>query len=112
METAKNRTILVLTALSIILLLINMKSCNVSQLKEQNLTKEQTMRIALEEKIVRLESEITQLKTNLEKTNKDFSLTKKLLVEQQLLNDALKEQLQKTKDAQAVLEDGLSRKKR
>ena len=109
METAKSRTIVGLFILSAILLLSNISSCNNTKLKAKNLNNEQALRINLEEKIMNLEIEMAKLKETLNKTNKNFDATKKLLADQQLLNDNLKEQLQKTKDVKEALEDNLSK---
>lgn len=109
MDTAKNRTILVLLITVMLLFLINISSCNNWRLKEKNLAKELELRMNLEEKILKLEQDNARLKEVMDKTKQDFDATKKLLADQQLLNDSLKEQLQKTKDVKEALEDNLSK---
>ncbi|MEW5758570.1 MAG: hypothetical protein AB1755_03750 [Candidatus Omnitrophota bacterium] len=108
METTKNRIILILLIFSVTLLIFNINSCNAVKSRAKNLDQEQALRMNLEERIMSLDVEVSKLKEILNKTNQDFDATKKLLADQQLLNDNLKEQLQKTKDVKEALEDNLT----
>lgn len=111
METVKNRTIALLLILVVILFIINISSCNYTKNNAKNLSKEQALRLNLEEKAFNLEKDVTKLKETLNSTGQDFDTTKKLLAEQLLINENLKNELQKTKDVASANLDKTSKKR-
>lgn len=111
MEFTKNKIILILVSAIVLFVIVNINSCNSLKVKAMSLDREVSLRMGLEEKILNLQKEITSLKEVLDKTNRNFEGTKKLLADQQLLNDSLKEQLQKARDAKEALENNLTSSK-
>ncbi|MFA5092663.1 MAG: hypothetical protein WC543_01785 [Candidatus Omnitrophota bacterium] len=113
-ETLRNRLVLILAVLSVIFFFSTLSSCNSSLRQKSARDKEMAMRLALEERM----SKFAQDKSSLEEKAKakeneaqelkvTLETTKKALVQEQLVNQSLKEDLDKLTKLKDTLEQNL-----
>ncbi len=113
-ESLRNRIILILAVLSVILFIGAVSSCGSAYRQKVSRDREMAMRLDLEEKINKIAAEKTLLEEKLsakeqeleeEKTAHEAS--KKALVQEQLVNQSLKDELQKVIKLKEALESDL-----
>lgn len=111
MEGGKDRIILILAILTVIFFIVTVNSCNNASHARAVLNKEVALRLELEEKISKFaqektaaEENIKALKQELEKEKATHEVTKKALLQEQLVSQSLKEELEKI----ANLKEGLT----
>ena len=117
-DALKNRTVIILAMVSAIFFFSTLISCNSAVRQKAKADKEMAARLVLEEKMSKFsqdrsaleekakakEKEAQELKATLENTNKS-------LVGEQLINQSLKEELQKVAKLKKTLEDDLKQAK-
>lgn len=113
-ETIKNRIILILTILTVILFISTIGSCSNAYRQKVARDKEMAARLELDEKMNKFSQEKTVLEDKLkakekevEEENASHEETKKALVQEQLVNQSLKEELQKVTKLKDALEEDL-----
>jgi len=117
-DALKNRIVIILAIISVVFFFGTFSSCNNFRRQKARGDKEMAARLALEEKMNKFsqdrstleekakakESEAQELKVTLESTNKS-------LIQEQLINQSLKEELQKVTKLKDDLEDDLKQAK-
>lgn len=113
-KTIKDRIILILAVLSVILFIATLSSCGSTHRLKFSRDKEMAMRLDLEEKMNKLSGEKTTLEEKLNgkdaelaEENASHQATKKALVQEQLVNQSLKDELQKVTKLKEALEADL-----
>lgn len=109
-ESLKNRIILILVILAMILFLGTLRSCTtVKRLKSAliELDKEKAVNWDTEQKTGELKKEKALLSKAIEETKAAHEVTKKALLEEQLVNQSLKDELEKVTKLQEKLEEDL-----
>ncbi|MCM8791537.1 MAG: hypothetical protein NC826_00050 [Candidatus Omnitrophica bacterium] len=113
-EELKNRIILILSVLTLILFVTTINSCSESYKQRKQKEKELRQRIELEEKLNRLSDERNIWLSNLDKCqqelrqmNEKLQVTEKNLFQQELINKSLKEELDKITKLKETLEESL-----
>jgi chromosome segregation ATPase len=113
-EALKNRFILILGILCVILLAGNISSCSNSMRQKNARDKEMYTRLELEEKMAKVSQQIAVLEEKLKARDSECESQKtrleavtKSLVEEQLANTALKDELQKVTALKKALEEDL-----
>jgi len=115
-ENIKGRAIIVLSILTVLLFVLNIGSCASSLNQGVARKKEMAQRIELEEKLSKFNQEksviIDKVKTKdkeLDEEKAAHQVTKKALVQEQLIVQSLKEDLQKVIKTKETLEEELKR---
>ncbi|MDD2689773.1 MAG: hypothetical protein PHT41_06465 [Candidatus Omnitrophica bacterium] len=113
-ENIKNRVILILGVLTILFFIVTINSCNNAYRQKTARDKEMATRLDLEERMNKFSQEknsiVEKLKTAesaLEEEKAAAEATKKALVQEQLINQSLKEELQKVTKLKDALEEDL-----
>jgi len=113
-EAIKNKLILILSILCVIFVLSLIGSCS-NSFRQGNLrNKEMITRLDLEEKMSKylqekaaLDKKISSLSGELTETKTDLEATKKALVQEQLVSQSLKDELNKITKLKETLEENL-----
>lgn len=113
-EAIRNRIILILAVLCIILFIGSLSSCgNVYRLKRLR-DKEMAMRLDIEEKINKFSQENATLQERLNRKDVELTeersshqATKKAMAQEQLVNESIKDELQKVTKLKETLEADL-----
>ncbi|MBM3244161.1 MAG: hypothetical protein FJZ12_04955 [Candidatus Omnitrophica bacterium] len=112
----KNRLVVILSILSVSLLVINIGSCVGSYSQNSLRKKEMAQRIQAEEKLMAFSSEKASLADRLKAKEKEldeervaFQATKSALLQEQLVCQTLKEELQKVTKVKEALETDLKK---
>lgn len=99
----KNRIVIILALLSCILFLATLSSCNSAMRQKAGRDKEMVARLQLEEKMNKFSQERSALEERAKAKEKEaeeakaaLEETKKVLAQEQLANQSLKDELQKT----------------
>jgi chromosome segregation ATPase len=113
-EIIKNRIILILAVLTIMLFIGTVGSCSNAYRHKVARDREMAARLDLEEKISKVSQDKTALEEKLKATGKELEegkatleATKKALVEEQLISQSLKEELAKVTKLKEALEEDL-----
>jgi hypothetical protein len=109
-ESLKNRLILILVILAVIFFMGTMRSCGAARklkLTTLELDKEKAMSWDMEQKSNELKKEKAILEKELEENKASLEVTKKALLQEQLVNQSLKEELQKVTKLKEKLEEDL-----
>lgn len=113
-ESLKNRIILILVTLTVIFFLGTVNSCSNSRHLKSARDKEMAARLDLEEKMSKVaqdkqntEKNISDLTRQLEEEKAAHEVTKKALVQEQLVNQSLKEEIEKVTKLKEALEEDL-----
>lgn len=109
-ESLKNRFILILAILAVIFFMGTIRSCGtVKKLKTTliELDKEKAISWDTEQKINELKKEKTTLEKQLEETKAAQEVAQKALLQEQLVNQSLKEELDKVTKLKDKLEEDL-----
>ncbi|MDD5594853.1 MAG: hypothetical protein PHY94_01280 [Candidatus Omnitrophica bacterium] len=113
-EALKTRVILILAILSVIFFLGTISSCTNAARQKRSRDKEMATRLDLEEKMSKftqekqaLETKITALSGQLEEEKAAHQATKKALLQEQMVDNSLKEELQKVTKLKEALEEDL-----
>ena len=107
----KDKLTIILSVICVILIIFNIGSCNNAYRQKSARDKEMGQRLDLEERLSKFNKEKT---VTLEKLQKDLEdekaahlVSKKALTEEQLINQSLKEELQKVVKVKDALEKDL-----
>ena len=113
-EALKNRIVVILAILSAILFFSTFSSCSSAMRQKAERDKERATRITLEEKTSKyvqeksaLEEKAKAKENQVEELKVSLEVTKKALVQDQLVNMSLKEELQKVTKLKEALEEEL-----
>jgi hypothetical protein len=113
-ETLKNRIVLILAGLTVAFFFSSLSSCNSAMRQKAAHDKEMAARLALEERMSKFSQEKSVLEEKAKAKDKEaqeakatLEATKKALVQDQLVNQSLKEELQKITKLKETLEDDL-----
>ena len=113
-EQLKNRLVVILAVLTAIFFFATLSSCNSAMRQKAARDKEMSARLQLEEKMSKFSSEKSALEEKAkakekeaEEAKQNFETTKKALVQEQLVNESLKEELQKVSKLKEILENDL-----
>lgn len=113
-EALKNRIIVILSILSAILFISNIGSCNNALRQKGARNKEMVTRLDLEEKMSKFSQEKKAMDEKLKALGKDLEeekaaheVTKKTLVQEQLVDQSLKDELAKISKLKDALEEDL-----
>jgi len=109
-ENIKNRIILILAILSIIFLMGAMRSCGTLKRLKTTLTeldKEKAVSWDSQQQMNDIKKEKAALEKELEGLKSENEATKKVLLQEQLVSQSLKEELQKVTKLKETLEDDL-----
>lgn len=109
-ENIKNRIILILAILSVIFLMGAVRSCGASKRLKSvliELDKEKAVSWDSEQKINELKKAKTGLEKGLEDAKAENEITKKALLQEQLVSQSLKEELEKVTKLKEALENDL-----
>ena len=113
-ESIKNRIILILSILAIILFIGTISSCSNAYRHRFARDKEMAIRLDLEEKMNKflqektiLDDKINSIEKELEEERLTHQTTKNALVQEQLVNQSLKEELAKVTKLKEALEEDL-----
>jgi len=113
-EVLKNRLVVILSVLTAIFFFATLSSCNSAMRQKTARDKEMSARLQLEEKINKFSSEKSALEEKAkakekeaEEAKQSFETTKKILVQERLINASLKEELQKVTKLKENLESDL-----
>jgi len=109
-ENIKNRIILILAILSIIFLMGTIRSCSTAKRLKTTLIeldKEKAVSWDSEQKMNDLKKEKVALAKEVEDAKTENENTKKALMQEQLVSQSLKEELQKVTELKKTLEDDL-----
>lgn len=113
-EILKNRIILILAILTIILFIVTVGSCSNAMRYKAVRDREMLTRLDLEEKISKFSQDKTAMEEKLKTVDKELeeeratlAATKKALVQEQLINQSLKEELTKVTKLKEALEEDL-----
>jgi hypothetical protein len=113
-EMIKSRAVLILVILSVIFFLGMVGSCSSAHKLKVSHDKEMALRLDLEERASRsgqekavLESKINSITQALDEEKVAHQTTKKVLLQEQLVNQSLREELQKITKLKEALEEDL-----
>ena len=113
-EKAKGRIILALSVLSLLLFISTVSSCSNSMRQKSARDKEMAARLDSEEKASKVLQEqsktaltLKSVQKELEEDKASLEAEKKALVQEQMINQSLKEELQKIAKAKEALEENL-----
>jgi len=113
-EALKNRIILALVILLVIFSITTFKSCADASRYKKSTTKEMGTRMDCEEKLnnftkekTGLENKLNSLSQQLEESSAALSAAKKALLQEQLVSESLKEEVQKITKLKEALEEDL-----
>lgn len=113
-ESLKDRIILILLTLTVIFFIGTVSSCSSAIRSKANRDKEMLARIELEERISKftqdktaVDSRLNSISSELEAEKSAHEATKKTLLQEQLVNQSLKEELQKITKLKEALEEDL-----
>ncbi len=113
-EAIKNRIILILSILSVILFISTLGSCNNAFRQKAARDKEMVTRLDLEEKMTKFSQEkiaaddkIKAIQKQSEEEKAANEVAKKALMQEQLVNQSLKDELSKVTKLKDTLEEGL-----
>jgi len=113
-EAVKNRIILILSILTIILFISTIGSCNNAFRQRAARDKEMVARLDLEEKMTKfsqgkkaMDDKIKAVQKELEEEKAASEVTKKALMQEQLVNQSLKDELTKVTRLKDALEEDL-----
>jgi len=113
-EALKNRSVIILAILSAVLFFGTLSSCSSAMRQKVARDKEMVARLALEEKTGKyaqekaaLEEKAKAKENQLQELTASFEVTKKNLVQEQLINISLKEELAKVTKLKETLEEEL-----
>ncbi|MFH0738513.1 MAG: hypothetical protein V2A59_01460 [Candidatus Omnitrophota bacterium] len=113
-ESLKNRAILILGILTVIFFIGTLSSCNSSLRNKSARDKEMAARLELEEKMSKssqdkttIEKQLAVISQQLEEEKTGHQASKKALLQEQLVNQSLKEELQKVTKLKEALEEDL-----
>lgn len=106
-EGLKNRIILILGILSIILLIGNISSCSNALKQKAARDKEILSRLDSEERMSKFTNEKAALEKRIEEEKAAVEAIKKGLVQEQLVNQTLKEEIEKVTKLKETLEENL-----
>jgi len=116
-EAFKNRVILILGVLSVILFIATVSSCNSAYRNKSARDKEMSSRLDIEEKMSRFSQEKSMLDEKLKARDKELEeqkaalqATEKALAEEQAVNESLKKELVKETARREKLEEELAAK--
>ena len=115
----KNRIVIVLAILTVIFFFSTLSSCNSAMRQKAGRDKEMAARLQLEEKMGKFSQEKSALEEKAKAKEKeaqeakaDFEAAKKALVQEQLMNQGFKEELQKVTALKVALENDLKKSKK
>ena len=115
-EALKNRILIILAILSLLFFFGTLSSCNSAMRQKNGRDKEMAMRLQLEERMSKFSQERSALEEKAKAKEKEaeevkiaFEATEKALVQEQLLNQSLKDELQKITKLKEALEGDLKR---
>jgi len=118
-EGLKNRIVIILAILTVIFFFSTLSSCNSAMRQKAGRDKEMAARFQLEEKMAKFSQEKSALEEKAkakeketEEANAAFGAAKKALVQEQLMNQGLKEELQKVTELKVSLENDLKKAKK
>lgn len=113
-EGIKNRLILILAILNVIFFVGMVSSCGSALRQKAGYDKEMAKRLEAEEKMgnfsqemINMEDELVTKAKELEEEKAAYQSAKKALVQQQLVNESLKEEVQKVTKLKDALEEDL-----
>lgn len=113
-ENAKNKLILILVFFSILLVIISLRSCSISQRTKEVRDKEIAARLDLEEKVSKIEQQKTNLEKKINNLGKELEqeksaheAVKKSLDDEKLENNRLRDELEKVNRLKEKLEENL-----
>lgn len=113
-EAMKNKLIIILAILTCIFFVISLDSCNNSRKHKTVRDKEMATRLDLEERMSKLyqtksniDQELKNISKSLEEEKAAHEADKKILLQEQLINQSLKEELQKVIKLKEALEEDL-----
>ena len=113
-ETLKDRIVLILAVLLAVFFFSSLSSCNSAMRQKTARDKEMAARLALEERMSKFSQEKSVLEEKAKAKEKEaqemreaLEVTKKALVQDQLVSQSLKEELQKVTKLKEALEDDL-----
>ena len=113
-ESLKNRVILILGILTVIFFIGTLGSCSSSLRNKNSRDKEMAARMELEEKMSKfsqdkttIEKQLASVAQQLEEEKAGHQASKKALLQEQLVNQSLKEELQKVTKLKEALEEDL-----
>lgn len=113
-EALKNRILIILTVLLTVFFFSTLSSCNSSMRQKSARDKEMAMRLALEERMNKFSQDKSTLEEKAKAKEKEaqelkdtLEITKKALVQEQLVNQSLKEDLGKVTKLKESLEENL-----
>lgn len=113
-EIFKEKPVVVLAVLSLVLFIFNIGSCASSYSQNSARRKEMAQRMEIEERFVKTNQEKAALLENLKAKDKEFEedkaacqATKKALAQEQLIGQNLRDELQKVTKLKEALEDNL-----
>ena len=106
-EGLKNRIILILGILCIILLIGNISSCSNALKQKVARDKEMFSRLDLEERMSKFTNEKAALEKQIEEEKAAVEAMKKDLVREQVVNQTLKDELEKVTKLKDTLEENL-----
>ncbi len=112
----KNRILIILAILSLVFFFGTLSSCNSAMRQKTGRNKEMAARLQLEERVNKFSQERSVLDEKAKAKEKEaeevkitLEATKKVLVQEQLVNQSLKDELQKITKLKEALEDDLKR---
>jgi predicted RNase H-like nuclease (RuvC/YqgF family) len=115
-EALKNRILIILAILSLVFFFGTLSSCNSAMRQKTGRNKEMAARLQLEERVNKFSQERSVLEEKAKAKEKEseevkitLEATKKVLVQEQLVNQSLKDELQKITKLKEALEDDLKR---
>lgn len=115
-EVLKNRIVIILAILSVVFFFGTLSSCNSAIRQKAARDKEMAARLALEERTSKyaqeksaLEEKAKAKESQVQELKVDLETVKKALVQDQLVNMSLKEELQKITKLKETLEEELKR---
>ena len=113
-EQLKNRLVVILAVLTAFFFFATLSSCNSAMRQKAARDKEMSARLQLEEKMNKFSQEKSALEEKALAREKEaleakqgFEATKKVLLQEQLVNASLKEELQKVTKLEETLENDL-----
>jgi small-conductance mechanosensitive channel len=113
-EQLKNRLVVILAVLTAIFFFATLSSCNSALRQKTARDKEMSARLQLEEKMSKFSQEKSALEEKAKAKEKEseeakqgLETTKKVLIQEQLVNESLKEELQKVTKLKETLENDL-----
>jgi len=113
-ESLKNRIVIILAVLSAVFFFGTLSSCNSAMRQKAGHDKEMAARLALEERMSKFSQDKSALEEKAKAKEKEaqelrdtLEATKKALVQNQLVNQSLKEELEKVTKLKEALEENL-----